>query len=62
MDLKRTLKLGEAAICMVSISTSGAQEGDILHYEFDAALDEWLMSGKARGEYKVGKGSNSKSN
>ncbi|TIA87478.1 hypothetical protein E3P99_03135 [Wallemia hederae] len=53
LHMNHTLKLGEAATCTVTVSASGAQPGDVLHYELDAALDEWLMSGKARGEFEV---------
>ncbi|TIB06856.1 hypothetical protein E3P96_00017 [Wallemia ichthyophaga] len=50
---QHTLRLGEAALVSILLSTSGAADGEVLHYELDTPLDEWLISGKARGEYKV---------
>lgn len=49
---EKMLRLGEATSITMKISTKGKIEGP-LRYELETPLDEWLVSGKVRGEYNV---------
>lgn len=46
------LRIGEATSITMKLSTKGEIEGP-LRYELETPLDEWLVSGKVRGEYNV---------
>ncbi|EIM19355.1 hypothetical protein WALSEDRAFT_61529 [Wallemia mellicola CBS 633.66] len=47
---EKMLRIGEATSITMKLSTKGEIEGP-LRYELETPLDEWLVSGKVRGEY-----------
>ncbi|TIC49572.1 hypothetical protein E3Q04_04311, partial [Wallemia mellicola] len=49
---EKMLRIGEATSITMKLSTKGEIEGP-LRYELETPLDEWLVSGKVRGEYNV---------